>query len=169
MHTRYLNCGCRRFRDKYEAEISELEQSERLTTEKYNQTKVCPHTKLAWSATTVNCWFLWEDSSIVERTRVIWQAKLAEVEGETERLKVTLRQKDKEIEELKKVYDCVCCVLYIMKSSIGYWTSFCILCMVTKFTMTVTWKLACFLNVYNTSGYYLFISCWINWTRKEAT
>ena len=44
MHTRYLNCGCRRFRDKYEAEISELERSERLTTEKYNQTKVCSHT-----------------------------------------------------------------------------------------------------------------------------
>ena len=47
MHTRYLNCGCRRLRDKYEAEISELERSERLTTEKYNQTKVCPQTKLS--------------------------------------------------------------------------------------------------------------------------
>ena len=34
---------------------------------------------------------------------IISQAKLAELEGECERMKVTLRQKDKEIEELKKV------------------------------------------------------------------
>ena len=30
----------RRIRDKYEAEMSELERSERQTMEKYNQTKV---------------------------------------------------------------------------------------------------------------------------------
>ena len=46
MHTRYLNCGCRRLRDKYEAEISELERNEQLITEKYNKTKVCLHNKL---------------------------------------------------------------------------------------------------------------------------
>ncbi len=49
--------------------MAELERSERLVTEKYNQTK----------------------------------AQLAEFEGECERMKVTLKQKDKETEELKKV------------------------------------------------------------------
>ena len=63
----------RRIRDKYESEMSELERSERLVTEKYNQTK----------------------------------AKLAEFEGECERMKVTIKQKDKEITELKKV-QCIC-------------------------------------------------------------
>ena len=59
----------RRIRDKYESEMTELERSERLVTEKYNHTK----------------------------------AQLAEFEGECERMKVTIKQKDKEIIELKKV------------------------------------------------------------------
>ena len=33
-------CCFRRIRDKYEGEISELERTERLTTQKYNETKV---------------------------------------------------------------------------------------------------------------------------------
>ncbi len=59
----------RRIRDKYESEIVELERSEKLTMDKYNQTK----------------------------------AQLIEAEGENERSKVTHRQKDREINELKKV------------------------------------------------------------------
>ena len=36
-------------------------------------------------------------------TLLTFQAKLAEFEGECERMKVTIKQKDKEITELKKV------------------------------------------------------------------
>ena len=61
----------KRIRDKYESEMAELERSERLTMEKYNQNK----------------------------------ASLAELEGENERHKVTMRQKDKEVDEIKKLLD----------------------------------------------------------------
>ena len=61
----------KRIRDKYEAQIDELERSERITMEKYNLNK----------------------------------AQLAEYEGENERLKVTLKQKDREVMEINRLLE----------------------------------------------------------------
>jgi len=63
----------RRVRDKYEAEIHELENSEKQTKEKFNQIK----------------------------------AQITEVQGDNERLQVLLKQKETEINDIKKVIELI--------------------------------------------------------------
>ena len=64
-----LSIQHRRIRDKYEAELREIELSERNTQERYNELK----------------------------------AKLADAEGEGFRLSGLLKQKEQEVEDVKKV------------------------------------------------------------------
>ncbi|KAK6170509.1 hypothetical protein SNE40_018889 [Patella caerulea] len=61
----------KRFREKYDCEMRELEKSERQAIQKYNQVK----------------------------------AEMAEVEGENARLKVVIKQKDREIADTKKLIE----------------------------------------------------------------
>lgn len=90
MFIRLKNSHFRRIRDKYEAEVEELERSERQTMERYNQTKV--------SESLFN-----SDGSDYCVPSGNTQAALAEYEGENERLKVTMKQKDREVMEVKRV------------------------------------------------------------------
>ena len=95
-------CYSRRIRDKYEAEISELERSEKITKDKYNQNKV--------SVGLVLLRLVYVTSLCV----VFVKGLLLEAEGENERKKVTLQQKEKEIKELNRVkyFELVCWKVY---------------------------------------------------------
>lgn len=79
-------CSSRRMREKYEAEYRELDYSEKQTKERYNQIK----------AQMTEVEGKWCDKC--ER-----QVDAMLIVGENERLQVIVRQKDAEINDVKKV------------------------------------------------------------------
>ena len=83
-----VHIHCRQIREKYEAEMKEVERSERSTLEKYNAMKVM-------DIQFPDAWLhdLWFPS----------QRQVVELEGEAAQLQSRVRQRDQEVERVGEV------------------------------------------------------------------